>query len=79
MNRNPISPHNSARYRLQFQGRLCADWSDWLADVEVSIDGGGQSVVTVITGAARNQASLFGLMSHARDLGARLISVKRIS
>ncbi len=78
MNTKPLSPHEPARYRLQLQGRLSADWSDWLTDVEIADEGDGQLAVTTITGTVRDQAGLFGLLSYIRDLGAPLIAVEWI-
>ena len=78
MNTKPLSPHEPARYRLQLQGRLSADWSDWLTDVEIADEGDGQLAVTTITGNVRDQAGLFGLLSFVRDLGAPLIAVEWI-
>lgn len=78
MNMKPLTPHEPAHYRLQLQGRLSADWRDWLNDIEVAYEGDGQVVVTTITGTVRDQAGLFGLLSFVRDLGAPLIAVEWI-
>jgi len=78
MNTKPLTSHKPARYRLQLQGRLSADWNDWLTDVEVAQEGEGQLAVTIIMGTVRDQAGLFGLLSYIRDLGAPLIAVEWI-
>jgi len=78
MNTKPLTSHEPARYRLQLQGRLSADWRDWLTDFEVSYEGEGQLVFTTITGTVRDQAGLFGLLSYVRDLGAPLVAVEWI-
>jgi hypothetical protein len=78
MNEKPWSPYGPARYRLQLQGHLSVDWSDWLADIVVLHEGTGQLAVTTIIGTVRDQAGLFGLLSHIRDLGAALIAVEWI-
>ncbi len=64
-----------ARYRLQLQGRLSADWSDWLIGAAVEFEGAGPVAVTTVIGTVRDQASLFGLLSFIRDMGAPLIAV----
>lgn len=79
MNTKALTPHEPARYRLQLQGRLSADWSDWLTDIAVAYEGDGQLVVTTVTGTVRDQAGLFGLLSFVRDLGAPLIAVQWIT
>jgi hypothetical protein len=78
MNTKILIPHEPARYCLQLQGRLSADWSDWLTGVEVAYEGEGQIVVTTVTGTVRDQAGLFGLLSFVRDLGVPLIAVEWI-
>jgi hypothetical protein len=78
MDTKPLSSHEPARYRLQLQGRLFADWSDWMTEFEVVCEGDGQLAITAITGTVRDQAGLFGLLSFVRDLGAPLIAVEWI-
>lgn len=63
-----------AEYRLRLQGRVTADWGDWLTDASVRFEDNQ----TVVNGVVRDQAALFGLLSFVRDLGAPLISVKYI-
>jgi hypothetical protein len=72
MNTRPLSPDQPARYRLRLQGRLSADWSDWLLEAAITFDG----EQTVLTGRVRDQAALFGLLSFMRDLGAPLLLVE---
>ena len=78
MNTKSLTPQESVCYRLQLQGRLSVDWSDWLTDVAVAFDDEGQVVVTTVTGTVRDQAGLFGLLSFVRDLGALLIAAQWI-
>ncbi|GER80097.1 MAG: hypothetical protein DPW21_15960 [Anaerolineae bacterium] len=78
MDTKPLAPHEPARYRLQLQGRLSAAWVDWMSDVRVTYEGEGKFAATVVTGTVRDQAGLFGLLSHVRDLGAPLIAVEWI-
>ncbi|RJP49655.1 MAG: hypothetical protein C4583_12040 [Anaerolineaceae bacterium] len=79
MDTKPLTSHEPARYRLLLQGRLSADWNDWLTDFVVAYEGEGQLVVTTITGTVRDQAGLFGLLSYVRDLGVPLIAVEWIN
>ena len=66
-----------AHYRLSLQGRVTADWTDWLTDVDIRVNGAED--VTVVTGTVRDQTALFGLLSFVRDLGVPLIAVDLIS
>ena len=75
MNTKPLTQHEPARYRLQLQGSLSVDWSDWLTDIEIEHEGDGQIVVTAVAGMVRDQAGLFGLLSYVRDLGVPLIAL----
>jgi hypothetical protein len=70
--------HQPARYCLRLQGRVAADWADWLSDPVVQVDGAGAGSITVVTGTVRDQAALFGLLSFVRDLGVPLIAIEFI-
>jgi hypothetical protein len=63
-----------APYRLRLQGRVSANWQDWLKDPTVNFE----EDQTVVTGIVRDQAALFGLLSFVRDLGVPLVSVEFI-
>jgi hypothetical protein len=79
MNTNVIVHlHQPARYRLRLQARVAADWTDWLSDPVVQVDGAGAGSITVVAGTVRDQAALFGLLSFVRDLGVPLIAVELI-
>ncbi len=67
-----------AQYSLRLQGRVSADWSDWLADVTVHYVIKNKVIVTVVTGTVRDQSALFGLLSFVRDLGIPLLAVEAI-
>ena len=72
METKPLSPDQPACYRLRLQGRLSADWADWLQDAHARLEG----AQTVLTGTVRDQAGLFGLLGYVRDLGVVLLSVE---
>jgi hypothetical protein len=70
-----IHPTLPARYQIRLQGKISADWSDWLSDLHVTAEGHSPEAVTTLTGTVKDQAALFGLLSFIRDLGVALISV----
>jgi hypothetical protein len=74
MNTNPIFIDQPARYRLCMEGTVNADWTDWLFDANVSFEDNQ----TFLTGTVRDQAALFGLLSHVRDLSVALRLVEFI-
>ena len=74
----PLTPYEPARCRLRLQGRVTADWSDWLAGAELTFTGEGPLSITTLCGTVRDQAGLFGLLSFVRDLGVVLLSVEII-
>lgn len=76
----PLQPDQPAVYRLALQGRVQAEWSDWLRDVSVHTQPGTpeQPAVTVLTGTVADQAALFGLLAHVRDLGLPLLLVQHL-
>ncbi|MBL8055215.1 MAG: hypothetical protein JNK29_00890 [Anaerolineales bacterium] len=67
-----------AAYRIVFQGRVEAEWSDWLARLSVDIQPGTphQPALTTLTGTVADQAALFGLLARLRDLGQPLLLVQ---
>jgi len=72
MDTKPLFPDQPARYNLRLQGRLSADWADWLLEATVTFDGDQ----TILAGTVRDQAALFGLLSFVRDLGTPLLLVE---
>lgn len=74
MNNNPLFIDRPARYRLCLQGKVNAEWSDWLSDVSINFE----NDQTFLTGTLRDQSALFGLLSFVRDLGAPLRLVEFI-
>ena len=64
-----------ACYQVRLQGQISADWSDWLSDLDVTVEGHSPAAVTTLTGTVKDQAALFGLLSFIRDLAVPLISV----
>lgn len=72
MNTNPLSLDQPARYCLRLQGRMNANWSDWLVEAATTFEGNQ----TILIGTVRDQAALFGLLSFVRDLGAPLLLVE---
>ncbi len=63
-------------YRIQVQGWLDQDWSDWLGAPDVTRErvAGGEPA-TILTTALLDQAALRGLLCRLWDLNLALISV----
>jgi hypothetical protein len=57
---------------IHFKGRINQQWSEWFDGLSISFIGGDE---TVLTGFVTDQAALYGIISHLRDLGLPLISV----
>jgi len=70
--KTPLTLDGPATYRLCLLGHVSVDWSDWLTDATVTIE----EDQTLVVGAIRDQAALFGLLSYVRDLGMPLVSVE---
>jgi hypothetical protein len=62
-------------YRIQVEGWLDQDWSDWLGDPGVTLErvAGGEPA-TILT-ALLDQAALRGLLCRLWDLNLALVSV----
>lgn len=69
----------SATYQIKVQGRLDERWAQWFDGMSIAFaqteDG---STMTVLTGSVIDQAALYGLIGHMRDLGLPLISIERL-
>ena len=74
----PLTPYEPARCCLRLQGRVTADWTDWLTGAEMTFSGEGALTITILCGIVRDQAALFGLLSFVRDLGVVLLAVEII-
>jgi hypothetical protein len=67
-----FDPGQPVVYQIRIQGHLDHDWSDWFAGLAVTLEEGGD---TLLTGPVVDQAALYGLLKKVRDLGMPLISV----
>ena len=54
------------------KGQLSDKWFGWFEDLTIRHSGDDE---TVLTGIVADQAALYGIISHLRDLGLQLISV----
>ena len=61
-------------YQIRLQGHLGRNWTHWFGDVTITLEEGGE---TLLTCPVVDQAALYGLLRKVRDLGLPLISVKR--
>ena len=61
-------------YQIRLTGHLGLHWTDWLADLTITLEDNGD---TLLTGPVADQAALHGLLRKVRDLGLPLISVTR--
>ena len=57
------------------KGHLDVDWSDWFADLTITLEPDG---VTLLSGPVCDQAALYGLLKRIHDLGLPLISFNQV-
>ena len=62
-------------YEIRVEGHLSPQWMEWFEGLAVSLDEGGD---TLLTGPVADQAALHGLLKKIRDLGLILVSVNQI-
>jgi hypothetical protein len=62
-----------AIYEIRVRGLLDQRWSGWLADLTVTPQADG---TTLLVGPVRDQAALHGLLNKIRDMGLPLLSVE---
>jgi hypothetical protein len=72
-----LSLDHPARYQIKVQGRVEADWSDYLSELTLQhLRQANGGTITVLSGTVCDQASLHGLLNHIRDLGLPLLLVE---
>jgi hypothetical protein len=57
---------------IHLKGRINQQWSGWFDSLNISYSGDDE---TVLTGIVSDQAALYGVIAHLRDLGLQLSSV----
>jgi len=70
------SDQSIERYRIRISGHLDATWSNWFNDLTIAQEEDG---TTTLAGPLIDQATLYGLLSRLRDLGATLLTVERLT
>jgi hypothetical protein len=71
----PLDPAQPAIYEIRIRGHLGPEWTDWFGGLTVTLDAGGD---TLLTGPVVDQAALHALLRQVRDLGIPLLSVNRV-
>src|SRR5262249_36628275 len=71
----PSASDLPARYELRVGAALDPRWSAWFDDMEIAPE---SDEVTIIAGDVMDQAALHGLLAKVRDLGLRLLDVRRV-
>ena len=78
-------PETQTIYQIKIQGRLKAEWADWLNGMVLEISsqeselGGLPQFETTITLAVPDQAALRGVMNKLWDLNATIIALAQAS
>ncbi|MBK9942381.1 MAG: hypothetical protein IPP13_12280 [Kouleothrix sp.] len=62
-------------YALRIHGHLDDQWAEWFGALKITLEDNGD---TLLTCPVADQAALYGLLRHVRDLGMPLISVNRV-
>ncbi len=66
-------------YQVKIGGKVSSQWISWFSDMKIEIRKDNNSkLLTVLTGAIKDQTALFGLLKHIGSLGLTLISVQRL-
>jgi hypothetical protein len=63
------------KVEIRVKGRMDENWSEWFQGFEIRA---GDEDETLITGQAKDQAALYGLIAKLRDLGLALVSINEI-
>jgi hypothetical protein len=66
-----------AIYQIRIEGELDQRWASWFGDLEIAQES-AHPVITCLSGAIVDQASLRGILNRIWDLNLALISVQRV-
>ena len=64
-------------YQIKIKGSLDQTWSDWLGKVDMHTEPTEGGIITTLTVDLIDQAALFGILDHVRDLNLTLVSVNQ--
>lgn len=70
------APGQPVIYQIRLKGHLGHQWADWFDGLTITLEDNGD---TLVTGPVIDQAALYGLLKHVRDVGLPLISVNLIA
>ena len=73
--KNDIASGDRGIYKICVEGLLDERWSDYLSNFSISHQ---PNEISMLVGAVRDQAELFGVLLKIRDLGIRLLEVKQL-
>ena len=62
-------------YALRIHGHLDDHWAEWFGALKITLEDNGDTLLNCLVA---DQAALYGLLRHVRDLGMPLISVNRV-
>ena len=66
-------------YQIKIKGVLDRSWSNWLGNVDLQTEQTAEGVdVTTLTIDLIDQAALFGILDHIRDINIQLVSVNQL-
>ncbi len=71
-----LHPDQPAFYRIQIQGYLGQQWSDFMAGLTISVTGERDQSVTTLSGEVLDQAALMGVLNGLYGMGYTLLSVE---
>ena len=60
------------KIEIYIKGKINQQWSGWFDGLTISHSDSNR---TILTGTVLDQAALYGIIAHIRDLGLHLISV----
>jgi hypothetical protein len=69
------TPDQPVIYQIRLKGHLGHHWADWFDGLTITLEDNGD---TLVAGPVIDQAALYGLLKHVRDVGLPLISVNLI-
>lgn len=76
----PVDQVNNAAgvFEIQVMGKVSQERAEWFGMRAAYLEDAEAAIVTTLTGSLKDQSALFGLLNALRDMGLKLVAVRRL-
>jgi len=76
MTENRLAQDEPAPYRIQIQGAVNPQWTDYLGGLEITVNRQRDPPITILSGSVQDQAALMGILDSLYNLGYPILAVE---